>query len=115
MSVKAARGQSDNNQLVMFQLLNTAGTPSITVVSPTAMASDVSVVDTAVGRATVTIKNFQGPQSGANIQLTPRTTSVMSAAVSVSYSGADLTFEISSEDDTSALTDVTVDVRVEAY
>lgn len=115
MSVKAARGQSDNNQLVMFQLLNTAGTPSITVVSPTAMVSDVSVVDTAQGRATVTIKNFQGPQSAVNIQLTPRTSSLMAAAVSVAYSGADLTFEISVEDDTSALQDASIDVRAEAY
>lgn len=115
MPVNKARGQSEGNLKVLFQLLNTAGTPTIVGVSPSICAGDISVVDTAVGRATVTIKDFIGQQGFVNVQATSQTTSVWSSIVSRSYSGADLTFEISSEDDTSALTDVTVDICAEAY
>lgn len=113
--INKAQGQTEVNGRVLFQLLDTAGTPSISKVSPVSAAADVSVSDTATGRATVTIKNFKGPQGGANIQATSRTTSVWSSIVSVSYSGDDLSFEISSENDASTLTDTSVDIVVEAY
>ena len=115
MSVSKGFGQYGGIQKVSFKLLDTAGTPSITGVFPRAAASDISVVDTATGRATVTIKNFKGQQGVANIQLTPQTTSLSAAAVSRSYSGDDLSFEISVEDDSSTLTDSSVDVSVEVY
>lgn len=108
-------GQTEANGKVLFKLLDTSGTPSIVGVSPAGAAADISVVDTATGRATVTIKNFKGPQGYANIQLTPHTTSLTAAAVSRAYSGDNLSFEISVEDDASSLTDSSVDVLVEAY
>lgn len=115
MGLSKARGQSDRNEKLLFKLLDTAGTPTIVGVCPLAAAVDISVVDTGVGRYTVTIKNFKGAQGVANIQLTPHTTSLSAAAVSRAYTGANLAFEISVEDDASTLTDSSVDVCVEAY
>lgn len=115
MPVNKAKAQLEGNLKVLFKLLDTSGTPSITGVAPKTAVNDISVVDTATGRATVTIKNFKGPQGVVNIQLTPQTTSLMCAAVSRSYSGNDLSFEISIENDASTLTDASVDVCVEAY
>lgn len=115
MGLSKARAQSDKNQKVLFKLLDSTGTPSIVGVSPEGAAGDISVVDTATGRATVTIKNFKGPQGFANIQLTPHTTSLMASAVSRAYTGDNLAFEISVETDGSTLTDDSVDVCVEAY
>ncbi len=114
-TVRKARGQSERNQKVLFQLVDSTGTPSIAKVSPLAAAGDISVIDTNPGLAAITIKNFKGRQGGVNIQLTPRTTSLMSAAVSVSYSGENLAFTFSTENDASTLTDSTVDVSVEVY
>lgn len=115
MSMNKAAGHTERNQRILFRLVDTAGTPSITGVSPAHVAGDVSVVDTAAGRATITIKNFKGPQGIANIILTPHTTSLMCAAVSRSYSGDNLSFEISTENDASALTDSSVDCQVEVF
>jgi len=115
MSVNKEHGQTEDNDVVLFQLLDSTGTPSITKVSPLIAAGDISVSDTGAGRATVTIKNFKGPQGAVNIQLTTRTTSVWASVASSSYSGDDFTFEISIENDASTLTDASVDVRAEAY
>ncbi len=114
-SVNKAFGQTEKNQRVLFQILDTGGTPSIVNVSPAGAAEDISVADTATGRATVTIKNMKGPKGVANIQATARTTSVWPSVVSVSYSGDTLSFEVSTENDASSLTDTTTDVVVEAF
>lgn len=115
MSMNKAHGQSEGNQVVLFKLLDTGGTPSIVQVSPAGAAGDISVADTATGRATVTIKNFKGQQGAANVQATTLTTSVWCSVVSLSYSGDDLSFELSSENDASTLTDTSVYVRAEAF
>ncbi len=115
MPVNKAKGQTDGNLKVLFKLLDTGGTPTIVQVSPAIAAGDISVTDTATGRATVVIKNFKGPQGAINAQAQSLTTSVNTAVVAISYSGNDLTFELSSEDDASTLTDTSVHVCVEAF
>lgn len=117
MGMDKAFGQHAGNQRVLFKLVDTSGTPSIGSVSPSGASGSISVADTAQGRATVTIKNFKGKTGSVNIQLTSCTTSVMSAVANstIAYSGDDLTFEISSEDDSSTLTDTSVFVAVEAF
>ncbi len=115
MSVNKAHGQTESNDVVMFKLLDSSGTPSIVNVSPDIAAGDISVADTATGRATITIKNCKGPQGVANIQATSQTIHVWTSVVSRSYSGDDLTFELSSTDDAHSATDTSIDVRVEAF
>ena len=115
MAVGKAFGQAERHERVLFQILDTGGTPSIINVAPLSAAGDVSVVDTATGRATVTIKNFKGIRGKYNIQATTRTTSVWASVVSDSYSGNDLTFEVSTENDASSLTDTSTDVIAEAF
>jgi hypothetical protein len=113
--VGKAKGQTDKNMYLVFQLLNTAGTPSVVNVSPAGVAADISCSATATGRISVTIKNCLGPQGFAHIQATPVASPRMSGVVSPSYSGADLTFEIKTVDDTNTAQDTTVNVRVEVY
>ncbi len=115
-AINKAAGQTAANMRVLFQLLISSGTVSISKVSPVSAAADISVSDGGAGLSTVTIKNFKGPQGAANIQLTPQVTSTMAAAVSVAYTGDNLAFIVSTENDASTLTDdVPVDVVVEAY
>ncbi len=116
MGLNKARGQSESNQRVMFLLTLVGGTPTVTLVSPREAAGDITVADTAPGSATVTIKNFQGPQSAVNIQLTAHTNQAFAAAVSRAYSGADLSFIVDvAENDSATLEDFNVDVCAEAY
>lgn len=115
MGANKSHALTENCQRVFFKLVDTAGTPSIANVFPPSAASDISVADTAQGRATVTIKNFKGGVGESNIQVTTQTTSVWASVVSKSYSGNDLSFEISIENDASTLTDSTADVCAVAY
>lgn len=115
MPVNKERGQQDRNLRVCFSLLDTGGSPSITDVNPPSAANDISVADTAQGRATVTIKNFKGVSGAYCIHATSKTTSVWTSVVGDSYSGNDLTFELSSENDASTLTDTSIYVSAEAY
>lgn len=115
MGLSKTRGQSEGNQVVLFKILNTAGTPTIVAVSPPSMSGDMSITDTGTGIFDVTIKNFKGPQGLANIQATAETTSTMASCSARSYSSDDLSLTIRVEDDASTLTDSSVDVRVEAF
>ncbi len=103
---------------IAFKILDTSGTPSIVnVSSPLFFTGDVTVADTATGRATVSITNFKAPRGFALPFVQSLTTSVSSAVVasSVAYSGDTLSFEVSSEDDASTLTDTSVNVQVWAF
>jgi hypothetical protein len=99
----------------MFKILDTAGTPSITAISPDYISGDLSVADTATGVYDVTIKNFKGPRGLANVQATAETISVFASCTARSYSGDDLTVTIKTENDASSATDTSVDVRIEAF
>lgn len=117
MGLKAARGQSDGNQLVLFKILDSAGTPTIVNVSPLSVAGDISIVDTGVGVYDVTIKNFQGPQGVVNAQATPYVIGNFASVTARSYSGADLSLTIKTGTAASDYTaaDSSSDVRVEAF
>lgn len=115
MAVNKARGQTDSNNVLLFKILDTAGTPTIVAVSPSNAAGDVSITDTGTGIYDVVIKNMQGPQAVANVQVTPYVTSTMAAVSARSYSGADLSITIRVEDDASTLADSSCDVRVETF
>lgn len=117
MGMNKAHGQSETKQEVAFLLSISGGTPSISNVYPACAAADVEMTtDGGAGLTTITIKNFKGPTGGYNIQLTPKVTSTMSAVVSDSYTGDDLSFVVSTENDASSATDnVPVFVKAEAY
>jgi hypothetical protein len=116
MAVNKAHAQSEGRMEVSFLLQISGGTVSIANVWPPSAADDISVSDGGAGLSTITIKNFKGNQGGYNIQLTPKVTSTMSAVVSDSYTGDDLAFTVSTENDGSTLTDnVPVFVKAEAY
>jgi hypothetical protein len=115
MAVSKARGQSENNNAVLFKILDTAGTPTIVNVSPLNAAGDISIVDTATGIYDVTIKNMQGPQQASNILVTPYVVSTSAAVTARSYSGADLSFTIKVNLDDATDTDSSCDVRVETF
>jgi hypothetical protein len=110
-----ARGQSDKNLRVLFQILNTGGTPTIVGVDPLMAAGDFSIVDGGAGDYDVTIKNFRGPRGLVNIQATAETISMFASVTARSYSGNDLTFTVSVENDASSASDSSVDVCAEAY
>lgn len=115
-AINKAAGQTAANMRILFQLLISGGAVSISNVSPKCAEGDVSVSDGGAGLSTVTIKNMKGPRGAYNIQATPRVTSTMTTIVSDSYSGDDLSFIVSTENDASTLTDnVPVDIVVEAY
>jgi hypothetical protein len=117
MSMSKVHAASESRLEVAFLLSISGGTCSIANVFPAAASADISVTtDGGAGITAVTIKNFKGPRGAYNIQLTPKVTSMMSAVVSDSYSGNDLTFTISTESDASTATDnVPVFVKAEAY
>lgn len=116
MAINKARGQSDEIMEVLFVLTISGGAVSIVGVFPPVAVNDISVADGGAGLSTITIKNMKGKQGQANVQLTPRTTSMMSANVTPAYSGEDLSFVVSTESDASTATDnVSVDVQVKAY
>lgn len=115
MAINKAQGQRDKHMCVLFKILDTAGTPTIVDVSPGGAAPDVSIVDTGTGIYDVTIKNFKGPRGVANVQVSPYITSTMAAVTARSYTGDDLALTIHIENDTSADTDSSSDVRVEAF
>lgn len=116
MAINKAKAQSEGSMRVLFNLAISGGTPTIVGVFPPSAAGDVSLSDGGAGLTTITIKNFKGPQGKAHIQLTPQVTSMMAAAVSIAYTGENLAFTVSTENDASTLTDnVPVDVSVEAY
>jgi len=116
-AVRSARGQSDGNLSVHLKILNTAGTPTVVNVSPLSVAGDISITDTGVGVYDLTIKNFQGPQSVVNVQVTPETIGNFACVTARSYSGADFSFTVKTG---TAVTDYTAadtssDVRLEAF
>lgn len=117
MAVNKARGQSDANQVVLFKILDTSGTPSIVNVSPVGAAGDISITDTGVGIYDVVIKNFQGPQQVANVQATAYVIGNFADVTARSYSGADLSITVKTGTAASNYTaaDSSVDVRVEAF
>ncbi len=115
MGIKAARGQSDGNQLVLFKILDSTGTPTIVNVSPPQMAADISITDTNTGTYDVVIKNFQGAQQAVNIQATSYVISTFASVTARSYSGADLSLTIVVNSDAGSDTDTAVDVRAEAF
>lgn len=110
-----ARAQSASNLVVLFKILDTAGTPTIVAVSPSAAAGDISITDTGTGIYDVTVKNFKGQQGVVNAQVTPYTTSLMASTSARSYSSDDFSITIRIEDDASSLTDSSCDVRLEAF
>lgn len=116
MATNKMHAQSEGQNEVKFLLSISSGTVSIANVFPRCAADDISVSDGGAGLSTITIKNFKGPQGAYNIQLTPKVTSMMSAVVSDSYTGDNLTFTVSTENDASTLTDdVPVFVVAVAY
>ncbi len=117
MSLKAARGQSDGNQLVKFKILDTGGTPTIVNVSPLAMAGDIAITDTGAGIYDVVIKNFQGPQGVVNIQATAYVIGTFANVTARSYSGSDLSLTVKTGTAASDYTaaDSSVDVSAEAF
>lgn len=115
MAVNKARGQSEKNMLVLFRILDTAGTPTITAVSPSGAAGDISIVDTAPGIYDVTIKNFKGQAGLTNIQVTSHIVSTMVNTTARSYTGDDLALTIKVNADEATDTDSSCDVRAEAY
>ncbi len=115
MALNKARGQSDKNQLVLFKILDTGGTPTIVNVSPLEAAGDITITDTNTGTYDVVIKNFQGPQQAVNVQATPYIISTFASVTARSYSGADLSLTFVVNSDAGSDTDTSVDVRVEAF
>lgn len=119
MPVNKAKAQTEGNLRVLFAVTYSGGTPSIVGVSPAIAAGDISVADTAGGRATVTIKNCKGPRGLANIQATTRTQSNHAAISGRAYSGDTLSFVVeqwnSGDDSSEVLTDSDTDIVVEAY
>jgi len=110
------RALSENMMEVRLQLLISGGSVSIDKVFPREAAGDISVSDGGAGLSTITIKNFKGPKGEYNIQATPRVTSTMTALVSDSYTGDDLAFTVSTENDASSATDnVPVDILIGAW
>jgi hypothetical protein len=116
-AVNKTHAQSESKLEVSFTLAISGGTPTITNVFPACAAGDVEMTtDGGAGLTVVTIKNFKGPRGIYNIQLTPKVTSMMSAVVSDSYSGENLVFTVSTENDASTASDnVPVFVKAEAY
>lgn len=115
-AVNKVHAQSEGKMELSFTLAISGGTVTIDGVFPKCAEGDVSVSDGGAGLSTITIKNFKGPMGKYNIQLTPKVTSMMSAVVSDSYTGDDLAFTVSTENDASTLTDnVPVFVKAEAY
>lgn len=119
MAANKMHAQSESQNEVKFVLTFSGGTPAISSVHPRSAADDISVADTAPGTATITIKNFKGPQGASNIQLTPRNEFTIPAVPSRSYSGDDLVFVVKLSDadldDSSADEDVDCDVVAVAY
>lgn len=119
MATNKQHAQSEGQNEVKFVLTFSGGTPSIASVHPRCAADDISVADTAPGTATITIKNFKGPQGATNIQLTPRNEFTIAAVSSRSYSGDNLAFIVKLSDadldDSSADEDVDCDVVAVAY
>lgn len=115
MAINKARAQTDKHMTVFLKILDTAGTPTVVNISPSGCADDVSITDTGTGIYDIVIKNMKGPRGLTNIMATPYTTSLMAAVSARSYSSDDLSITIRVEDDASALTDSSVDVRVEAF
>jgi hypothetical protein len=110
------RALSENMMEVRCQLVISGGSVSIGKVFPPAAAGDISVSDGGAGLSTITVKNFKGPKGEYNIQATPRVTSTMTAIVSDSYTGANLAFTVSTENDASTATDnVSVDLLLNAW
>lgn len=81
---------------IAFRVLNTAGTPSITNVSPPlAQAADVSVVDTDPGEYTITINPFRGPLGYAYVFMTAQTAGLITTLSSgPTYTNDSLAFAI---------------------
>jgi hypothetical protein len=115
MGLNKARGQSENNQKVLFKILDTGGTPTIVGVSPLIAAGDITITDTATGIYDVTVKNFQGPQQVVNVQAITYIVSTSVAVTARSYSGADFSFTLKVNLDDATDTDSSIDVCVEAY
>jgi hypothetical protein len=119
MATNKMHAQSEGQNEVKFVLTFSGGTPSIATVLPQCAAGDISVVDTAPGTATITIKNFKGPQGATIILLGPRNEFTIAAVSSRSYSGDDLSFVVKLSDadldDSSADEDVNCDVLAVAY
>jgi hypothetical protein len=102
--------------LLAFQILDTAGTPTIVEVSPPLFhASDLAITDTGTGVYDVVISNFKGPRGIAKVFATPVTISLMAGCTARSYSGDALSITIKVEADDSTATDSSVDVLVLAY
>lgn len=115
MGLDKARGQSDKNQVVLFKILDTGGTPTIVAVSPLLAAPSISIVDTGPGIYDVTIKNFKGQQGVVNVQANSHVVSTMANCTARSYSGDDLSLTIKVNADEATDTDSSVDVKVEAF
>ncbi len=118
MGVRHSSAQLDGGGglIIAFKILDTAGTPTITEVSPPSQfTGDIAVTDTGTGIYDMVISNFKGPAGVAKVFATPYTTSTMAACSARSYSGDALSITIRVEDDASSLTDSSVDVLVIAY
>lgn len=115
MGFNKCSGQGEGNEVVLFKLLNSTGTPTITEVFPDIAAADISVVDTGDGDYAITIKNFKGPRGLVNIQASPLTISTMASPGAVTYTGDNVAFSIKVENDASTATDSSIYVRAEAF
>lgn len=115
MAQNKAAANLEGNQRVLFKILDTAGTPTIVSVCPSHAAGDISIVDGGDGDYDVTIKNMKGPQGVAHIKPNAHVISTFASCTARSYSGDDLAFTISVENDASTATDSSVDVEVEVY
>jgi len=115
MAINKYKAQSEANQVVLFKILDTTGTPTVVAVSPALASADIAITDTGTGIYDVVIKAFKGPQGVANVQATSYVTSTMASVSARSYSSDDLSITIRVEDDASTLTDSSVDVRVEVF
>ena len=114
MPVSKAKGQSDLNLKVLLKILNTAGTMTVTAVSPLGATGDISITKTSTGIYVVTIANFLGPQGVVNIQATAFTTP-NTAAVARTYTAASLAITVTVVDDTHTVQDDSVDLCIEAF
>lgn len=117
MAVNKMHAQSEGKNEVAFQLTISGGSCSITSAYPKAAVDDIEVTtDSGAGLTVITIKNFKGSYGEYNIQLTTKVTSTFAAVVSDSYSGENLVFTVSTENDASTLTDnVSVFVKAESW
>jgi hypothetical protein len=115
MAFGSGFGQLGGIDALMFKILDTTGTPTITEVFPAHMAANIAITDTAQGVYDVVVKNMKGPRGLTKIFATAYVISNFASVTARSYSGNDLSVTVKVEDDASAAQDSSVDVMILAY